>query len=157
MSYVARRWRIPAEELQRMKLPRDGAQAFMRRIGVNTDRPFETMQSYEYDATLLKQTVWIDGEDGLTPLEREILKSIIPDEDMWVHEPIVGRGGQGSKFCVTVTPDFSVFPSEICSPFLSVKSLDVNELRLSRNFEFASLLVAIDEDSLEIYWSRKTP
>jgi len=75
---------------------------------------------------------------------------------MWVYSQGIERCGGYLRVMPQI--EFSVFekPGPPSLTMLMPRELKIEEMQLVHRFEVVSLLVAIDEDSLEVYWGRKT-
>lgn len=156
VTHKIRKWIIPDRELAELRVPKDGAIGFLRSIGVNTNLRLENYQDPFTARTVLTQRTPIKNPDEPDRTEREILNSIIEDEEMWVYEPAAAMGG--ATLSVAELPPLKMMdpcdPNESI-PMPKVRRFDIQEMKLVRNFEHVSLMVAVDPDSLQVYWARK--
>lgn len=157
---LTRSWVIP-EFVAREYRSKDEAYRFLASVGLNIGMPHQMFDDLERGGIIVRQ----EQERSLPPdqpsdIEREMLRELVDDEDLWFYKPEMGRCKTGDVFYVAEMPEITHYrrdnkPQEI--PDFKVKNLRVQKYGATVNYERVEILAAIDPDSMEVYWCRVQP
>lgn len=138
----------------------DEVYRFITVIGLKTDMPHHIFDDLERYGIIVRQDQeWPFPPDQPTDIEREMLRELVDDEDLWFYKPEMGRCKTGDVFYVAEMPRIKVGDWRKPSGEIAfhTKKLRVQKYGATVNYERVEILAAVDSDSLEVYWCRVQP
>lgn len=153
---ITRTWVIPRETtLQYPDMPE--AMRFLSSLGMDTYLEYKIDEDFQRDCVIVTQKQPLrTPPDQPTRAEREMLRELVDDEELWFYSREIGHCKTGDTYYATEMPDLSTFQPGPFEPVAVVlKKLRVQKYGATVNFERFEILAAVDLDTLEVYWARK--